>query len=151
MKKYLFILTLFLTAFYSLGQTHQESRKKIKALKIAYLTEQLNLTSSEAEKFWPIYNLHEEKLNLLRNKDRLEIRKKIKEAGSLDNLKEAEAKKFVLLKISLDKKMLLEKEDFFSKISKFLPYNKILKLHISERDFARKLMKKYGKGRKNEE
>ena len=46
---------------------------KIKAYKTAFLTESLELTSDEAEKFWPIYNAHEEKLRTLRKQERKEI------------------------------------------------------------------------------
>lgn len=151
MKKYIIILTLFLTSFYSFGQHSQESRDKIKALKVAFLTQELQLTAAETVKFWPIYNKHEERIDFLRNKGRLEFKKKIKEVGELKNLNESEAKKLVLLKLELEKKMVTEKEDFLSKVSLFLPFKKIMNLHISEREFARKLMRKYGNGRKSKE
>lgn len=34
----------------------QPPKERIKALKVAYITKELNLTSAEAEKFWPVYN-----------------------------------------------------------------------------------------------
>lgn len=151
MKKYIIILTLFLTSSYSFGQHSKESRDKIKALKVAFLTQELQLTAAETVKFWPIYNKHEEKIDVLRNKGRLEFKNKIKEAGELKNLNESEAKKLVLLKLDLEKKIVTEKEDFLSNVSLFLPYKKIMNLHISEREFARQLMRKYGKGRKSKE
>ncbi|TXD48269.1 sensor of ECF-type sigma factor [Polaribacter sp. IC073] len=151
MKKYTIILTLFLTAFQAFGQHSQESRDKIKALKVAFLTQELKLTSMEAEKFWPVYNKHEEEIDLLRTKVRLEFKKKIKEVGDLNNLDESQAKKLVLLKLDLEKKMVAGKIDFNTTVSKFLSYKKIMKLHLSEREFARELMRKYGKGRKAKE
>ncbi len=40
---------------------------KIKALKIAFITEKLNLSEKEAQQFWPIYNsYHEDMSNLKR-------------------------------------------------------------------------------------
>ncbi|MFD2528767.1 MULTISPECIES: sensor of ECF-type sigma factor [Polaribacter] len=151
MKKYILLLTIILTSFSSIAQHTKESRKKIKALKTAYLTEELQLTSSEAEKFWPLYNKHEEKIDFLRNKGRIEYKKKIKEAGDLSKLEESDAKKLVLLRLELENEIASEKEDFNTKVSKFLSYRKIMKLHISEREFARKLMRKYGKGRSKKE
>ncbi|MDX6747149.1 sensor of ECF-type sigma factor [Polaribacter sp. PL03] len=151
MKKYTIILTLVLTTLQSFGQHNKESREKIMALKVAFLTQELKLSSSEAEKFWPIYNKHEEQIDLLRNKGRLEFKKKIKEVGDLAKLEESDAKKLVLLKLDLEEKMVEEKVDFNTKISKFLPYKKIMKLHLSEREFSRKLMRKYGKGKKTKE
>ncbi len=54
MKKILLFLTLFVGISYICAA--QPPREKIKALKIAYITKELNLTSAEAEKFWPVYN-----------------------------------------------------------------------------------------------
>lgn len=149
MKKHFLLLVLLFTILFTYGQEKRESREKIKALKVAYLTEQLALTTEEAQKFWPVYNKHEERLDYLRNKGRSEIKEKLKEAGDLDTLDETTSKNFVLLRLELEKKMVLEKEDFITKISKFLSYKKIMKLHLSEREFARKLMRKYGRDKKN--
>ena len=110
MKKYILLLTIIFTSFSSIAQHTKESRKKIKALKTAYLTEELQLTSSEAEKFWPLYNKHEEKIDFLRNKGRIEYKKKIKEAGDLSKLEESDAKKLVLLRLELENEMASEKE-----------------------------------------
>jgi hypothetical protein len=149
MKKYITILVLFLSALNSLGQTKKESSEKIKVLKVAFLTQELQLTSAEAERFWPLYNLHRGKLDTLRNRGRTTIKKKIKEVGDLNNLQESEAKKFVLLRLDLEKKISSEKEDFIQSVSLFLTYKKIMKLYISEREFSRKLMHKYGRGKTN--
>ena len=78
-------------------------------------------------------------------------RSKFRKFEGLDNLEEAEAKKLVFLKVTLDKKIIIEKEVFISVVSAFLSYKKIMKLYLSEREFARKLMRKYGKGRKSKE
>ena len=56
------ILTLIFVLFFSFSlsaQVNKESREKIKTLKIAYITEQLNLTAKEAQDFWPIYNTYD--------------------------------------------------------------------------------------------
>ena len=59
MKLYLVILVL--ATSFTFAQGNQEKREKIKALKVAFLTEKLALSSEEAQKFWPIYNAFEEK------------------------------------------------------------------------------------------
>ena len=38
---------------------NREKLNRVKAYKIAYITDLLNLTTNEAELFWPIYNAHE--------------------------------------------------------------------------------------------
>jgi hypothetical protein len=151
MKKYIIILTLFLSAFQSFGQHNKESREKIKALKAAFLTQELELSAIEAQKFWPIYHKHEEKLNFFRDKGRSGIKNKIKETGDLKSLEESDAKKLVLLKLDLEKQVVAEKTAFISEIATFLAYKKIMKIYISERKFARKLMQKYGRRKNNRE
>ena len=151
MKKYLLIIAMFLSVFYSFGQDRKKSRQKIKALKIAFLTQELQLTSLEAEKFWPLYNIHQEKLELYRDKGRSEINRRIKQVGSFNNLNEEEAKDFLSLKLDLERKTVLEKERFLKDASKFLNYKKLMMLQVSEREFTRKLMRKYGRGRRPKE
>jgi len=64
MKKYLLIIALFL-GFTVAGMSQDEDKKdggRIEALKIAYLTRKLNLTTEEAQKFWPVYNKYADEL-----------------------------------------------------------------------------------------
>lgn len=42
--------------------------KKIETLKIAYITEQLDLSEEQAQKFWPVYNKYESQLRRLYSK-----------------------------------------------------------------------------------
>jgi hypothetical protein len=64
MKKYLLIIALFF-GFTIAGMSQEENKKdggRIEALKIAYLTRKLNLTTEEAQKFWPVYNKYADEL-----------------------------------------------------------------------------------------
>jgi len=61
MKKIILILVVALgISAMSLAQDDDAGQKgngsRIEALKIAYLTKKLNLSTDEAQKFWPIYN-----------------------------------------------------------------------------------------------
>jgi len=44
----------------------QNAREKIEAAKIALITERLNLTPEQAQKFWPVYNEYSKKQQELR-------------------------------------------------------------------------------------
>lgn len=149
MKKVLTLMCLSIFFSWSLSaQIPSESREKIKALKIAYLTEQLNLTPQEAEKFWPIYNAHDEEHNSLRYKTRLAYNKAIEQNKSVDNISEKEAQKIILLKLETDKKIYESQSKFIAKVKKVLSYKKIMKLQVAEMEFGRKLMRKYKRKRK---
>ncbi len=141
-----FVLTL-LISFNSFSQ-HRDSRKKVKILKISYITEKLNLTKQEAEKFWPIYNKFDaERLHLFHGK-RKKINKEISEKGGIDNLSESEAKTFAKRILAIGKSYYEGNVKFQSELSKVIPYKKILNLHIVERDFTNHMFKRYRKGRK---
>ncbi|MEE3391017.1 MAG: hypothetical protein VZR28_07560, partial [Candidatus Cryptobacteroides sp.] len=62
---------LLLGAFTCLAQgkpDKKEWQEKMKAEKVAYLTDYMNLTSAEAQKFWPVYNQAEsEKMEGFKN------------------------------------------------------------------------------------
>ncbi|WP_148284795.1 sensor of ECF-type sigma factor [Polaribacter sp. MED152] len=130
------------------AQKPSESREKIKALKIAYLTEQLNLTTTEAEKFWPIYNAHDKEHNALRYKMRTAIKNAIDKNTSVDNISEKEAQDLIQLKLETDKKIYQSQSAFISNVKKVLSYKKIMKLQVAEMEFGRKLMRKYKRKRK---
>ena len=61
MKKY-FIILAVLSGSFSLAKAQDEEQGKprdIKALYVAYVTQQLNLTPEEAQKFWPVHGQFE--------------------------------------------------------------------------------------------
>lgn len=140
----------FTLGFTSFAQEKNESREKIKALKIAYLTEQLALTSSEAEKFWPIYNAFDKEQHDLRNKHRFEIRKSLRNQGAIDEIDEKEAERLINLKLTTDKQLHESEKEFIQKITGIISYKKIIKLQMAEMEFGRKLLKKYHQRDKKE-
>ena len=149
MKKLYYILLC--TAFYSISlvaQTNnQEGKDKIKALKVAYFTEQLELTTKEAQEFWPLYNAYDQEQRLLRYEFKTKLKAAINKAGKIDSLSEESAENLVTLKLDIDKKKYDSQVKFSSKIKKVISYKKILKLQIAEIDFGRKLMKRYKRGK----
>ena len=56
------------------GGNREERQQKLKAQKVAYITDHLNLTVEESQKFWPLYNEFEAKRDKILN-DRHEISK----------------------------------------------------------------------------
>ena len=90
MKKYLLILTLFFGSFsLALAQDNTTGdditkQERVKALYVAYVTQQLALTPEEAQKFWPVHTQFEAELKgvkkdlseLDRQQARLDIKKR---------------------------------------------------------------------------
>jgi len=151
MRKILtFTFILFLCGFAINAQETKDGREKIKALKIAYLTEQLNLTSSEAQKFWPIYNNNDDTLHSLKYKVRAQMRKVFREKDSKNSISESEAEKIIKLKLDTDKKIYDCQKKFISDLKEIISYKKIIQLQVAEMEFGRELMNKYKKGKSSQ-
>jgi len=147
MKK--LIIVICMSLFFSISlqaQMSKEGRDKIKALKIAYLTEQINLTTDEGQKFWPIYNAYNKEQIKIRNNYRDTLRKNIYN-HTVDSLNENEAKKLVHLKLQTDKDLYESQIKFVHKVEGVISYKKIIQLQIAEMEFGRKLMRKYKRER----
>lgn len=147
MKKNILLLFLmhiaFLNSFTTKAQTKKDSSDKIRAYKIAFLTEKLNLTEIEAQKFWPIYNKYDKKRMELHKEERYSIKKKILKNGGIEELSEKDSQQILKTIQSINKQQYEVKTLFEYKLSKILSSKKILTLKIAEHEFNRKLMRKY--------
>ena len=131
---YLFLLLSVIT--YGQNERLKEKRDQIKAMKVAFLTTELNLTSDEAEKFWPVYNAYDDKQFELRHQKMKTYARKLND-GSLDNMSDREALAFLNQIESTDEEQYVIRKKFNSALRNILPPTKILKLRKSEVDFDR--------------
>jgi len=135
--KILLFIMLFLTVVSVSGQG-RPGMDKIKSLKVAFITERVDLSSKEAAMFWPVYNEHEKAMAQIRRKERVEIRSKMVD---FENLSEAEANKLLDQLIELEK----EKQElnilFLSNIREVISPKKTFLLIKAEEDFKKRLLK----------
>ncbi|TDO73706.1 hypothetical protein EV143_105306 [Flavobacterium chryseum] len=136
------LLFLVSFSFYAQSDKTDEKREKIKAYKVSFLTTELELTSTEAEKFWPIYNAYDDKQFELRH-DKMKTYLRKLDDDNIASLSEKEACTLLSQIESTDKELYLLKEKYMANIKKVLSAKKILKLKKSEDDFNRKLLKQY--------
>jgi len=119
-----------------------KNSEKIKALKVAYITDALDLTSKEAEKFWPVYNEYDKKIMDLRFKKMHELHNKIKNPKAFNDLKENDAKILLNDFFNIEKNILVAKDNLNKQLLKIIPAKKILKLYKAEDDFNRRLLQR---------
>ena len=144
-----FLIALFLFFSYNMhSQGHKEKREQIKALKVSFITTELNLTSDEAAKFWPVYNAFEEKeFEIKHNK----IRKLVKQVGekNIDNMSDKEALTYLEQFEAANEELFVLKKKLVADLKGIISPVKILKLKKAETDFDRKLLEKYRERRKD--
>ena len=130
----IFILMLSTSLF---AQSKSERYEQIETIKVAFITKKLDLSSEEAQKFWPIYNNYQKELMLLRKKRREErLRTDIEPNDKIN------------LDLSYESKMLDLKKKYKKLYSKAIPAEKILLLYQAEREFREHLIKQLNHRRK---
>jgi len=136
MKKIILLFILF-TSFSNLqAQDREENRERIKAMKVAYITQEMNMTPELAQKFWPIYNNYECKKMDLRRREHDEI-------DNIETLTENEAEKLIKEYQDIENEEYQIKKLLFSDLKKIISAKEIIKLQKLESDFNKKLWKEY--------
>ena len=131
---------------FSAFSQHKEREERIKTLKIAFITERLAFTESEAQKFWPIYNAFEEENNNLR-RDSYNKRK----VEDFDSMTEADAKLLLDDMSSIENKRHKLREKFMKDLLAVLPAKKVILLKKTEDEFNKKMFEEFKKRRQEKE
>jgi len=120
----------------------QQKKEQIKSLKVAFITTELNLTTDEAAKFWPVFNAFEDKQQEIK---RQKIKAIFEQSGgnSLDKLSEKDASVLITQMESSEDDLYLLKKKFISNLKGVLPSVKILKLKKAEEQFNKKLLQQF--------
>lgn len=114
MKKLILLILLYAgLAIPSMGQDDQKDGNRLEAYKIAFLTKKLNLTTAEAQKFWPMYNKYEAELRTARREGRASKKE-----------------------IETEEKILNIRKKYNGEFEKALPKEKVNELFKSEREFG---------------
>lgn len=132
----IFLLGLFSTAVFSQGPPPPMfDEEKIEPLRIAFLTKYLDLTSEEAQKFWPVYNKMRDE-----NKVVMDADKALKDGKSINDMNEEELNKFITSHFENDQKMLDLKKKYAEEFKKVLPLKKVALLADAENEFKRQMI-----------
>jgi TolA-binding protein len=143
-----FIIRLFLS-FLMLSPVvifAQERKDKVETMHIAYLSQKLNLTSGEAEKFWPIYNQYKADQDQLR-KQRMANVEAVENAGGVDNMSDAQVQKLLAGETDLESRELDLRKQYLAKFQQAIPVRKVAKFFIAEDEFKRYLLNELRKRR----
>jgi len=130
------VLLLMLTFISSYGQ--RPGREKIKTLKVAFITERLDLSSREAQVFWPIYNEHEENIEEMKRRERVEIRAQLMD---FERLSEKEVADLLKQMIAIEKKKQQLHIAFIERMSEVISPKKTFLLIKAEEDFNKRLLR----------
>jgi len=119
------------------GNRQKPNREKVEAQRVAFITQELDLTPDEAKVFWPVYNEYDKK--------RHELKKAFKNAGNfhkpeIEKLTEKEAVQILDNQIIEAQKLLDLRKEYHIRFKSVLPAVKVLQLYDAEREFQKMLI-----------
>lgn len=117
---------------------------KIKALELLYISRELDLTSEEAEKFWPVYKKYSKEVNELLA-ERKRKAKELKGQPRTDAIAEEALDK----ELGYERRMLEIKTRYKQEFMKILPARKVGNIYRSEREFRAMMIRQLKERRDN--
>ena len=142
--KAIIILFLFIQGISAQNNKDQKGpiRDKIKAQRIAFITDRLNLSPDEATKFWPVYNQFSGELEEVK-KQQNQLRKTTND--KLAVMSDKEIDKALEDELSAQQKSIDLQRKYMVELKKTIPTRKVAMLYKAERDFKIMLLKRMRK------
>ena len=131
------------------GRGPQMDREKLKAARIAFLTNRLDLTPDSAKEFWPLFNEYEKKKSDLYKSYNKQKRSLITEKG-IENMTEANASKMLDIYMEQKQAELNLEKTYLSRFGKIMPSTKVWMVLRFDSEFRRSLMQRINGDRNRE-
>lgn len=132
-----FLLVWLMFSIQLLAQPPGSKREKIESLRVTFITQKINLTTQEAQAFWPLYNEMNDKIEAARKSFRSQYNKNTNYDFATD--KEAEA--YLNAELTLRQKEFDIYKEYYEKFRKVLPVKKVAALRRAEEDFKKEIIK----------
>ena len=119
-------------------------RERVRSEKVAFLTQEIDLTESEAQVFWPIYN--EIQKAQRESFDAVRAAYEAMEKGVADKKTGKEMEKLVQAYINAKEKSDGIETKFLNKLLKALPAEKVARYYVAEEKFRHQQIGRLGNG-----
>ncbi|MCU0462362.1 MAG: hypothetical protein MUF36_10175 [Bacteroidales bacterium] len=138
MKRGAFILAA-LMILSTAGVTAQNpNRERLNSYRIAFFTQKLDLSSKEAEKFWPVYNDYQEKKIKIQS-ERVQINRSV--VQNTATLSDKELTELGDKYVGLEVREAALSQEFYNNMKQILPPAKILRYFQAENQYKLLLLK----------
>jgi hypothetical protein len=115
----------------------EDALKKVESARIALITERLELTPEQAEKFWPLYREYVAKRQDLR-REYMDARKSVNH----EKLTEEESKRLLNKGLELKERQLALDKLYSERLTNVITTRQILQLRKAEEDFRQMLLER---------
>lgn len=134
-----FLLLAFLPFF---AQAQRPNNDRMEAMKIAFFTQKLDLSSEEAKIFWPIYNDYNKEQSELR-RARFQKMISFKKTTEIDELSDTEIQTLILNDFDFRQRELNVDRKYYNKLKSSLPIKIVGKYYRAQEAFKKELLNKF--------
>lgn len=138
--KQIAIILLFISI--GVNAQNREAMKRIESARIALITERLELSPEQAEKFWPVFREY--------TTERREIRQKFREERKdldIQNLTDEQSEELVHKSMEMKQHELDLESKYSDRFLKVISPKQLLELNAAERDFQKMLLRRIQENR----
>lgn len=146
MKSSITIIALVFSSLL-LAQGNLPGRERIEQYKIKFITDQLALTTAEAQSFWPLYNEYSEKIEATQSSDSRDLIQKKLNSEQMDRLSDAEIEGLVMDELNHLEEVARIKKEYFEKFKSAVGVRKAARFYKAEIEFRRHLMERLAERR----
>jgi hypothetical protein len=111
--------------------------ERLNSYKIGFFTKKLNLTASEAEKFWPVYNEYQKQKNIIQQEKISLIRNFNQNVNNLNDSQMTEIGDKLVSSIVQESALAVS---FHKKLKEVLPPDKVIRFYQAENQYKVQLL-----------
>ena len=148
MKKSMMVIALLFgfTSIMAQPDEHESRKKKMESMRIAFISEAIDLQPEEAQQFWPVYNEMHGKLEALRMEVMKPMAKMRKDGNAIDDMSNAELEKLMKTQLENEMEAAKIKSEYHGQFLELLGTKKTAKLYKAEMEFKRELLHRFQRG-----
>lgn len=137
MKTFTYLFTFLIFSSTGLAQNQEETLQKIENAKIALITKRLDLTSEQAQQFWPIYNEYFERQKEIRSTF-IDAKKGLNTATAT----EEQNKQLLELGLKVKEQQIQLERDYSNRMMNVISSRQMVELRKAESDFRQMLVER---------
>lgn len=134
-------LFLALAATMAFGQQRYDDNERLQAMKVAFITNALQLTAEESQTFWPLYNEYAT--------EQKRIRREYRAGKQMMLMTDEELEQQLERNLKMEEELLQLKRNFVNELKEVLPVRKIAMLNNAENKFKEEILKQIRQRQEN--
>ncbi len=124
------------------GPRAAAAKERVATAQIGFLTHKLQLTSAEAQRFWPVYEAYQAELRQVSREPMRELRQVVENEEKWGALSEKEAEELMRKHAQSQSERERIRRTYHSKFLEVLPAKKVLLLYVAEVQFKEAMLDK---------